>query len=265
VRASPLAKKLAREMGVDLAGISGTGPGGRITKEDVLGTVGSGHTSGTGNVVSLSPTRMRIAATVSKSFSTIPHIYVSQEIDMGRAREMKEGSEGKITYDALFLRAVALSLEEFPSFNATMGENRVRLSDESNVGFIVETDDGIIVPVMRNVVGKSLDQIADEIKSLASKAREKKLPAEAMSGSSFTISNLGKYGIHSFSAIVYPPQVGILAIGGMRETPTVVEGEIVPGWKTIVTLSCDHRAVDGGEGARFLNDIKARLENPENL
>ncbi|MBU7003959.1 MAG: 2-oxo acid dehydrogenase subunit E2, partial [Theionarchaea archaeon] len=201
-RASPLAKRLAREMGVDLAGISGTGPGGRITREDVLGAADSGGTPETGGLVSLSPTRMRIAATVSRSFSTIPHIYVSQEIDMGRAREMKEASGGKISYDALFLRAVAISLKEFPSFNATMEENRVRISEESNVGFIVETDDGIIVPVVRDAVTKSLERITEEIKYLALKAREKRLPAEAMSGSSFTISNLGKYGVHSFSAIV---------------------------------------------------------------
>ena len=265
VRASPLAKKLAREMGVELASVPGTGPGGRITKEDVLGAADSGGTTGTGSVVPLSPTRMRIAATVSRSFSTIPHIYISQEIDMGSAREMKEGSGGKISYDALFLRAAALSIREFPSFNATMGENRLRISEESNIGFIVETEDGIIVPVVRDVASKSLEKITEEIKSLALKAREKRLPAEAMSGSSFTISNLGKYGIHSFSAIVYPPQVGILAIGGMRNTPTIVEGKVVPGWNTIVTLSCDHRAVDGGEGARFLNDIKARLERPGNL
>ncbi len=267
IRASPLARKLAKERGVDLAAVVGSGPGGRVTRDDVLQAAVGGLAEEEGRVVPLSPSRMRIASTVSKSFSTIPHIYITQEIDMGRARAIREQNKGSggISYDAMCLKAVALSLEKFPSFNATMDGNRMRVSEGVNVGFVVETDDGIIVPTIRGAVGKSLLEISKEIADLAKKAREKRLPARAVSGSSFTISNLGMHGVVTFSAIIYPPQIGILAIGAIREVPCVSGEEVVPGWRVMVTLSCDHRAVDGAEGARLLNDIKARLEDPGKL
>jgi pyruvate dehydrogenase E2 component (dihydrolipoamide acetyltransferase) len=264
IRASPLAKKLAKERGVDLSALTGSGPGGRITKDDVLQAAEAAPPGEEGRVVPLSPSRMRIAATVSKSFSTIPHVYVTQEIDMEGARAVRERSKGgeEISYDAMFLKAVALSLRGFPTFNAVMEGNQVRVSEGVNVGFVVETDDGIIVPVVRGAAGKSIIEVSNEIANLAKKAREKRLPAEALSGSSFTISNLGMHKVVSFCAIVYPPQIGILAIGGIRRVPCVSGDEVIPGWRAEVTLSCDHRAVDGAEGARFLNDIKARMEDP---
>ncbi len=265
IRASPLAKKLARDRGVDLSTIAGSGPAGRITKEDVIRAAEAGV--GEERIVPLSPSRARIAATVSRSFSTIPHIYITQEIDMGRARAVREGSRdsGAISYDALFLKGVALSMRDFPSFNGTMEGDRVRLSSRLNVGFLVETDDGIVVPTVRDVDRKSLVQITEEITLLAERARGRRLPAGAMSGSNFTVSNLGMHGILSFSAIVYPPQIGILAIGSIREVPCVVDGEVVPGWRAVATLSCDHRAVDGAQAARFLNAIKGRLEDPASM
>lgn len=286
VKASPLAKKLAAEKGIDLKLVHGTGDGGRIIKSDVDNFKpaeaktqrGGGSEAPRGSVSStpagqvsfdefpVSQMRKVIAKRLAESKFTAPHFYLTMAIDMdsavaGRAK-LNEVSKVKISFNDLVLKACAVALKQHPAVNSSWLGDKIRVNHHVNIGVAVAVEDGLLVPVVRFADTKSLSQIAEEVKDFAKKAKEKKLQPADWEGNTFTISNLGMFGIDEFTAIINPPDACILAIGGISQVPVVKNGAVVPGNVMKVTLSCDHRVVDGATGSAFLLTLKSLLEEP---
>ena len=268
-KASPLAKKLAQERGINLKFINGTGTDGRIVKRDIDNFQVSTSIKGQESFVDEPVSQMRkvIAQRLAESKFSAPHFYLTVSINMDNAIESRKAinnaiNPSKISFNDLVVKAAAVSLKDHPKVNASWFGDFIRYNDHVHIGVAVAVDEGLLVPVIRFTNEKSLTQIGQEVKSLAQKAKDKKLQPEEWEGNTFTISNLGMFGIDEFTAIVNPPDACILAIGGIQQVPVVKNGEIVPGNIMKVTLSCDHRVVDGAVGSAFLNSFKNYLENP---
>ena len=277
ILASPLAKKLAEEKGVDLSFIAGTGEGGRITKRDVDHYVpydaparpaGSGSAAMSESFVDepISQMRKTIARRLAESKFTAPHFYLTISLDMDNAiaaRKSMNSQEGvKVSFNDMVIKAVAMALRKHPAINSSWLGDVIRRNSHVHIGVAVAVEEGLLVPVVRFADSKGLTQIGDEVKILAQKAKDKKLQPTEWEGNTFTISNLGMFGIEQFTAIVNPPDSCIMAIGGISQEPVVKNGQVVPGNIMKVTLSCDHRVVDGATGAAFLQTFKQYMENP---
>ena len=280
--ASPLAKKIAKEKGIDLKYVKGTGEHGRITRTDLEnytpGTAASSvakasaprNSNFVGQVsfvdTPVSQMRKTIARRLSESLFTAPHFYLTMKINMDAtiaARTVvNETAPVKISFNDFIVKAVALSLKQHPKVNSSWLGEVIRENHHVNIGIAVAVEEGLLVPVLRYADGLSLDEISVSVKEFAKKAKDKKLQPSDWEGSTFTISNLGMYGIDSFTAIINPPDACILAVGGIAQEPVVKNGQIVPGNVMNVTLSCDHRVVDGATGSAFLQTLKSYLEEP---
>ena len=278
VKASPLAKALAKEKGIDITAVSGTGDEGRITKKDienfkpsaVKSTVASAS-SGNVGVESyieepISQMRKTIARRLSESKFTAPHFYLTVEILMDKAMEARtainEIATSKVSFNDIVIKAVSAALRKHPKINSSWLGDKIRYNNHIHIGVAMAVEDGLLVPVVKFADNKSLSQISAEVKVYGQKAKEKKLQPQDWEGNTFTISNLGMFGIDSFTAIVNPPDACILAVGGIKEQPIVKNGKLEIGNIMKLTLSCDHRVVDGASGAAFLQTLKAYLENP---
>ncbi len=286
IKASPLAKSLAKEKGLDISKIAGSGEQGRITKSDVENykpsSAPAAATSSKGSAapvvlpqvvgtesfeeVTVSQMRKTIAKRLAESKFTAPHFYITMEINMDKAIEarksMNEISPVKISFNDMVIKATAAAIRQNMDVNVSWLGDKMRKNNHIHIGVAVAVKDGLLVPVIRFAENKSLSHIAVEVKDLAQKAHDKKLQPSDWEGSTFTISNLGMFGVEDFTAIINPPDACILAIGGIKETPIVKNGQVVPGNVMKVTLSCDHRAVDGAVGAAFLKTLKTLLEEP---
>jgi len=286
VKASPLAKKIAAQTGVDLRLIRGTGPGGRIIRRDVEAATATVATAPvtvaaapvTAPIVPgveyedrpLSQIRAAIARRMPLSKAPVPHFYVTSEVAMDRAWELREelnALEGqpKISVNDFVVRACALALLKHPGVNASFQGESIRVWHRAHIGIAVALEDGLITPVLRDSHAKSLAQIAVEARDLAERARARKLRATELSGATFSISNLGMYDVTEFSAIINPPEGAILAVGSVRRVAVVDDAGLGVGRRMALTLSCDHRVMDGAMGARFLQDVKRLLEEPLRL
>jgi len=270
VIASPLARRLAEERGINLAFIQGSGEGGRIIKRDI-----DNYQGGTSSFVGVesfseepvSQMRKAISRALGGSKFTAPHFYLTIELDMDNAMAARKSinnsiAPAKVSFNDLIVKASAASLKKHPKVNSSWLEDRIRYNDHVHVGVAVAVDEGLLVPVVKFTDGKSLTQIGSEVKDYAGRARAKKLQPDEMEGSTFTISNLGMFGIEEFTAIINPPNSCILAVGGIVEKPVVKNGQIVIGNTMKLTLSCDHRVVDGAVGSAFLKTLKEYIENP---
>ncbi len=288
--ASPLAKKLAEEKGIDLKQVQGSGDNGRITKTDIENykpqqqppaissqslaeqpavqkqPTTSNQPSTDFEEVPVSQMRKTIARRLSESLFTAPHFYITMTIDMDAAitarTRINELGKVKISFNDIVLKAVAVALTQHPKINSSWLGDKIRINHNVNIGVAVAVEEGLLVPVVRNADSKPLSQISKEVKEFAQKAKDKKLQPSDWEGSTFTISNLGMFGVDEFTAIINPPDACILAIGGISQIPVVKNGAVVPGNIMKVTLSCDHRVVDGATGATFLQTVKALLEEP---
>ena len=285
IKISPLARSMASEAGISLESLSGTGDNGRIVKKDVeaylknptttsqtksmptlpqLGTV-----SGQDEEIAVSQMRKTIARRLSESKFGAPHFYLTIEINMTNTwdsrKRLNEVSDVKISFNDLVVKAVAGALKKHPKVNSSWLGDKIRYNGNINIGVAVAVEDGLLVPVIRNADQKSLSYINKEVRILADKAKVKKLSPDEMQENTFTISNLGMFGIEEFTAIINPPDACILAVGGIIEKPIVENGEIKAGRMMKVTLSCDHRVVDGATGSEFLNTLKSLLEDPIRL
>ena len=310
VKASPLARKLASEHGIEIATVEGSGPEGRIVKRDVEAAVEKGQTSapakekeeeaprptpseGDGaaygrpaeiahvsaddlyEATSISQMRKAISRRLAQSKYTAPHFYLTADLDMEAAVAFRKQlndlaqkqDRAKISFNDLITKACALALRQHPDVNASYleKEGEIRRYKQVHVAVAVAIDEGLITPVIRNADQKGLAQIAEETRELAGRARDRKLDPSEYEGSTFTTSNLGMFGIDEFTAIINPPNACILAIGSIRDVPVVKDGEVVPGKRMKVTLSCDHRVVDGAKGAQFLETVRHFLEEPMNM
>jgi pyruvate dehydrogenase E2 component (dihydrolipoamide acetyltransferase) len=294
IKASPLAKKLAAEKGIDISQVSGSGDNGRIVKKDVdsyvpgekaTSAAASAAQPATGGKPAASPTtlpasigqvsydevpvsqmRKVIAKRLAESKFTAPHFYITMSIDMDKAVEsrarMNEVSPVKISFNDIVLKAVAISLKQHPAVNSSWLGDKIRINHHVNIGVAVAIEDGLLVPVVRFADLKSLSQIGAEVKDLAQRAKAKKLQPADWEGSTFTISNMGMFGVDEFTAIINPPDACILAVSAIQQVPVVKNGAIVPGNVMKLTLSCDHRVVDGATGSAFLQTVKSYLEEP---
>ena len=268
VNASPLARKLAEDKNIPLSIIPGSGDGGRVIKRDVENFIPGGVLNTTESFYDegLSSMRKVIGQRLAESKFSAPHFYLTLEIDMDNAiasrKAILAGKEIKISFNDMVLKAVGKSLKKHPKLNCSFLGDRVRYNDHVNIGVAMAVEDGLLVPVVRFADQKSLQDISAEVKAYSIKAKDKKLTPDDWAGSTFTVSNLGMFGIESFTSIINSPDAGILAVGGIKQVPVVKNGEIVPGNIMKVTLSCDHRAVDGAVGAAFLQTFKLVMENP---
>lgn len=274
VFASPLAKKMANEKGIDLNSVQGSGENGRIVKRDIdhyVPYVGASKKRGFVGTESftdetVSQMRKTIARRLSESKFTAPHFYLTLDIDMDMAislRKQLNSLEGvKISFNDMVIKAVGLALREHPNVNSSWHGDFIRRNEHIHIGVAVAVDEGLLVPVVRFADGKEMQEIGAEVRDLAKKAKSKKLQPAEWEGNTFTISNLGMFGIEEFTAIVNPPDSCILAVGGIKNVPVVKDGAVVPGNVMKVTLSCDHRVVDGATGAAFLQTFKELMENP---
>lgn len=283
IKASPLARSMAKERGYDISRIKGTGDHGRVTRRDVENYKPSEAPASEGKAekgvvlpavvgeerfedVGVSQMRKTIARRLAESKFSSPHFYLTMEINMDKAvaarKSINDVSPVKISFNDIVLKATATAIRQHPDVNVSWLGDKMRRNQHIHIGVAVAVKDGLIVPVVRFADNKSLSHIAAEVKDLAQKAHDKKLQPADWEGSTFTISNLGMYGIEEFTAIINPPDACILAIGGIKETPIVKNGAVVPGNVMKVTLSCDHRAVDGATGAAFLQTLKGMLEDP---
>jgi len=275
VKASPLAKKIAAQSGVDLKVIHGSGPGGRIIRRDVEAAATAQPAAVTAigpelEDVPLSQMRAIIAKRMSLAKAPVPHFYVTSDVDMDRAwalREELNGLEGqlKLSPNDLVIRACALALMRHPGINASFQGESIRVHHRAHIGIAVALDEGLITPVLRDCQAKSLAQIAVEARDLAERARGRKLRANEMSGATFSISNLGMFDVAAFSAIINPPEGAILAVGSIRRVPVVDGDAVTVGRRMALTISCDHRAMDGAMAARFMQEVKRLLEEPLRL
>jgi pyruvate dehydrogenase E2 component (dihydrolipoamide acetyltransferase) len=295
VKASPMARRVAREKGYSIAEIKGSGPDGRIIVQDVLGftpakvepvKVESTPATpvatpadapvvagiGAAEEVPLSRMRKRISQVLTASKAPVPHFYVTMDIDMEAASKLREqmnaslAEEGiKISFNDLVVKATALALRKFPNINASFAGDKTVKHGDVNVGIAVSTPNGLITIATRHTDKMALSELSTTTRARAGRAREGKVQPDDLGGTTFTVSNLGMYGVDSFVAIITPPEAGILAIGGIRQEPVVKDGQIVIGSRMKVTLSADHRVTDGAEGAEFVVEIKRLLENPMRL
>ena len=282
VKASPLAKKVAKERGIDLAQVSPSGPGGRVIARDVPESAPAAGSAlaapvpvaaGVGEDIPLSGLRQTIAKRLLQSKQTIPHFYLYSEVSMDRAVAFRDElnasvEEGgvKISFNDLVIKVSAAALAKHPEVNAAFNQTSIRRHGEINIAVAVATEAGLYTPVLRNVDKLSLKQINGGVKQLAGKARDKKLTVAELSGSGFTISNLGMFGVDHFFAIINPPEAAILAVGAIQTKPVVnAAGQVVAGKTMGITLSCDHRVIDGAVGAKFLQTLKDLLEHPAKL
>jgi pyruvate dehydrogenase E2 component (dihydrolipoamide acetyltransferase) len=291
LKASPLARKIAKDKGIDLSQVKGSAEGGRIVKKDIEG-FNLGAQKAAAPVESkaveaqvatipqfigeekytekpVSQMRKVIAKRLSESLFTAPHFYLTMSIDMDSAMKARtkinEFSAAKISFNDMVLKAVAVALKQHPNVNSSWLGDKIRYNEHVNIGVAVAVEDGLLVPVVRFADGKSLSHISAEVKDFAQRAKSKKLQPSDWEGSTFTISNLGMFGIDEFTAIINPPDACILAVGGIQQVPVVKNGAVVPGNVMKVTLSCDHRVVDGATGSAFLQTLKALLEEPVRL
>ncbi len=270
LKASPLARKLAEERGINVAQIPGSGESGRIVKRDVEAFNGSNAMAAPGverfTEVGVSQMRKTIARRLAESKFSAPHFYLTVSIQMDTAMDARKSinsaGEVKISFNDMVVKAAALALKKHPAVNSSWMEDRIRYNEHVHIGVAVAVEDGLLVPVVRHADGKRLSQIGTEVREFAGKAKDKKLQPSDWEGNTFTISNLGMFGIDEFTAIINAPDACILAVGGINAVPVVRNGAVVPGHIMKVTLSCDHRVVDGASGAAFLQEFKAMLENP---
>lgn len=269
VVASPLARKLAEERSINLVMVKGTGEGGRIVKRDIDNYNGGGGFVAVESFTDETVSQMRkaIARRLGESKFTAPHFYLTISIDMDAAMEARKGinkhiAPAKISFNDIVVKAAAKALVKNPGANAAWYGDFIRYNDHVHIGVAVAVDEGLLVPVVPFADGKTLTQIGEEVKDFATRAKAKKLQPDEMEGSTFTISNLGMFGIEEFTAIINPPNSCILAVGGINQVPVVKDGQIVPGNVMKVTLSCDHRVVDGAVGSAFLQTFKQYMENP---
>lgn len=294
IKASPVARRMAAESGIALAGLAGSGPGGRIVKADVEAAMAGGAPGvapvpgpapAPPSAAPLSPApaplspgledrveeasqmRKAIARRLGQSIGPVPHFFLTTEVDMGRALELRADlnarfADGKIGVTDLLLKATAEALNRHPAVNASWEENAIRYHGAVHLGIAVALDEGLITPVLRDAGRKGLRQISVEARDLIARARARKLAPEEYQGGTFSVSNLGMFEIDQFTAIINPPEAGILAIGQTVEKPVAVDGQVVVRKRMRVTMSCDHRVIDGATGAAFLGAFKAMLENP---
>lgn len=284
VKASPLAKKMAEDKGIDIASVQGSGPDGRVVKKDIEDFKG-GSSSGSGlskpsssastsksfeslesKEVKVSQMRKVIARRLSESKFTNPHFYETIDIDMKAAMvarsSMNEANDVKISFNDIVVKACAIALTRHQAINSSWHDDVIKEHGDVHVAVAVAIDEGLMTPVITHADKKGLSQISSETRELAGLARDRKLQPEQMEGSTFTISNLGMFGIEEFTAIINPPNACILAVGAIRDVPVVENGAVVPGKRMKITLSSDHRIVDGAKAAQFLNTVKNLLENP---
>ena len=290
IKATPVARRLASEAGVDLSTITGSGPGGRIIKKDVESRIADGPQQPAAEAprapgpaaapavadsasdyqdVPLSQMRKTIARRLVESIGPVPHFFLTIQVDMtrtvaARARineTLAERGE-KVSLNDMIIRAAGAALVQHPAVNAHWKGDSVRRFRRAHIGVAVAVEDGLITPVIRDAHAKGIAQIAREVKEMAGRAREKKLKPEEYTGATFSISNLGMFGIHEFTAVINPPEAAILAVGGIEETPVVEDGALTTRPMMRVTMSCDHRTIDGATGSRFLQTLRAMLEDP---
>ncbi len=289
LKASPLARRLAAERGINIGMVNGSGDGGRIVKRDIdffnpanaaAALAAQGQAPMTSTTISLptvvgeekfeeipvSQMRKVIAARLAESMFTAPHFYLTMEIRMDQAAKAREAINAlapvKVSFNDMVVKASALALKKHPKINSSWLGDKIRINHHVNIGVAMAVEEGLLVPVVRFADGKSLSHIAAEVKDFSGKAKAKKLQPSDWAGNTFTISNLGMFGIEEFTAIINPPDACILAVGAIKETVIVEKGEMKPGKVMKVTLSCDHRVVDGASGSEFLQTLKAYLENP---
>jgi pyruvate dehydrogenase E2 component (dihydrolipoamide acetyltransferase) len=278
IKASPLAKRLAKEHNINLLTIPGSGPQGRVIKRDIesalsgkiaVSRAAAAIVPGTAEDVPLSPIRKTIAKRMSESKQTAPHFYVTVEIDMEPAMAFREqintATDLKLSFTDIIIKAAAAALLKHPQVNGTYLGETMRQYHYAHIGVAVALEDGLVTPVIRNCEQKRIDQINRELRELVDRARARKLKPEEYQGSTFTISNLGMFGVEDFAAIINPPEGAILAIGSIVERPVVKNGVIVIGHTMKATISADHRIIDGAVAARFMQDFKKFMENPAAL
>ena len=270
VKASPVARRMASERGIDLAAVHGSGPGGRVVKRDVEGAPPpAAAITGPGGFedVPLTQIRKTIARRLAQSTGPVPHFFLTTEIDMERAVEARAAlnalEEGpRVSYNDIVLKVVAAALLQHRACNAWWQGDHIRYFNEVHLGVAVAVKGGLITPVIRNAHLKTLRQIAVEVRDLAGRAREKRLQPDEYTGSTFTVSNLGMFDIDQFTGVINPPEAGLLAVGSIVEKPAVEDGRVVIRKRMRVTMSCDHRVIDGATGAQYLQTVRRMLENP---
>ena len=288
VKASPLAKRLAGELALDIRGVQGSGPGGRVIKRDIemaaeaaaaarmpavpvpAAAPGGGFVDIPDFVeVPLSQMRKTVARRLTESLGPVPHFFLTVDVDMARAlaararvNELLAAQGAKASLNDLIIKATAVALTRHPECNAWWQDDAVRRFNRVHIGVAVAVPDGLITPVVTDAHAKGLGRISTEVRELAGRAREKKLQPHEYTGSTFSISNLGMFGIEEFTAVINPPEAGIIAVGAVAERPVAVDGQVVVRPRMRITMSCDHRVIDGAQGARFLATLKAFLEEP---
>ncbi|PYP14629.1 MAG: dihydrolipoamide acyltransferase [Gemmatimonadetes bacterium] len=298
LRASPLAKRIAKEAGVDLQLVTGSGPGGRVVKRDLESAAGrapapasvptalapspaTGRESfrvsrlpsperaeGAYQDVPLTQIRKTIAKRLATSLGPIPHFFLTTEVDMERAAEARDalnrqlGDRGKVSFNDVIVKATALALTKHRACNAWFQDDHIRYWNEVHIGMAVAVEDGLITPVIRHADLKALLEIGGEARDLAEKARNRRLQPSEYTGATFSVSNLGMFEIDQFTAVINPPEAGIIAVGSIAPKPVVWDGQVVPRRRMRITMSCDHRVIDGATGAAFLKTLKEMLENP---
>ena len=278
IKASPVARRLAGELGVDLAVVRGSGPNGRVIKRDVeaaavaavpVPVITPELPDTEFEDVPLSQMRKTVARRLAESLGPVPHFFLTVDVDMaralqarGRVNELLAAQGAKASLNDLVIKAVAVALTHHPECNAWWQGDSIRRFNRVHIGVAVAVPDGLITPVVRDAHAKGLGRISTEVRELAGRAREKKLQPHEYTGSTFSISNLGMFGIEEFTAVINPPEAGIIAVGAVEERPVVRDGELVVRPRMRVTMSCDHRVIDGAQGARFLATLKSFLEEP---
>jgi pyruvate dehydrogenase E2 component (dihydrolipoamide acetyltransferase) len=283
VKASPLAKRMAQDTGVDLKLVQGSGPGGRVVKRDLEGVQAvapaaasvvprtadrAPRTGAPYDDVPLTQIRKTIAKRLAASIGPIPHFFLTTEVDMERAAEARDalnkqlGDQGKVSFNDIVIKAVALALTKHRACNAWFQEDHIRYWNEVHIGMAVAVEDGLITPVIRDADRKSLLEIGTEARELAQRARNRRLKPEEYTGASFSVSNLGMFDIDQFTAVINPPEAGIIAVGSIVAKPVAEGSQVVVRRRLRLTMSCDHRVIDGATGAQFLKTLKQMLENP---
>ena len=281
VKASPVARRLAGDLGLDIAAVQGSGPGGRVIKRDIEAVAMAAAAAPPVTVavpsapgaefedLPLSQMRKTVARRLAESLGPVPHFFLTVDVDMTRAlqarvriNELLAAEGAKASLNDMVIKATAVALTRHPDCNAWWQGNSIRRFNQVHMGVAVAVPDGLITPVVRDAHAKGLGQISTEIRELAGRAREKRLQPHEYTGSTFSISNLGMFGIEEFTAVINPPEAGIIAVGAVEERPVAVDGQVVVQPRMRITMSCDHRVIDGAQGARFLATLKSFLEEP---
>jgi pyruvate dehydrogenase E2 component (dihydrolipoamide acetyltransferase) len=279
ILSSPLVRRLAREKSIDLRTVEGSGPRGRIIKRDIDTYEERPSSAGTftgerlpPRVVQASSMRRTIARRLTESTQTIPHYYLTIDVDIAPLADAREAMNaelaaegGKVSLNDLIIKSAAVALRRVPEVNASWMGKEIHYHQVVDISIAVSVEDGLMTPVIRDADQKGISEISDEVRELAARAREKKLQPEEMSNGTFSISNLGMFGIEAFTAVINPPEAAILAVGTIRHEPVVTEEGIVPGRRMRFTMSCDHRIIDGATGAKYMAALKRILEAPANM